>query len=342
MGKDNAFSPHNGKIALESSREGKNFAIQTNKYQFLTTEYRRKALSSRKHWKNMIQSMTGFGKVTAELPSKKVTVEIKALNSKQLDLSMRVPSLYKEKEMALRSLLLQSLERGKIEFNIYIEYIGKDVPTQINVAAIENYYNQIKNVAEKLNIALPADWFQTLLRMPDAVKSETVEPDETEWEVVLETVRKAIQALKDFRIQEGEMLRKLFAQKVANIARLLTEVEKYESERIDKIKARILENLRKVAEEDYDKNRFEQEMIYYIEKLDVNEEKNRLDNHLKYFIATMETGHGQGKKLGFIAQEMGREINTLGSKSNHAEMQKIVVQMKDELEQIKEQVLNVL
>ncbi len=290
----------------------------------------------------MIQSMTGFGKVTAELPSKKVTVEIKALNSKQLDLSMRVPSLYKEKEMALRSLLLQSLERGKIEFNIYIEYIGKDVPTQINVAAIENYYNQIKNVAEKLNIALPADWFQTLLRMPDAVKSETVEPDETEWEVVLETVRKAIQALKDFRIQEGEMLRKLFAQKVANIARLLTEVEKYESERIDKIKARILENLRKVAEEDYDKNRFEQEMIYYIEKLDVNEEKNRLDNHLKYFIATMETGHGQGKKLGFIAQEMGREINTLGSKSNHAEMQKIVVQMKDELEQIKEQVLNVL
>ena len=254
--------------------------------------------------------MTGFGKVTAELPSKKVTVEIKALNSKQLDLSTRIPSIYKDKEMELRSLLLQSLERGKVEFNIFIEYIGKDTPTQINLAAVENYYNQIKEIAEKLNISVPNDWFQTLLRMPDAIKSETVEPDEFEWEVVLETVKDAIKYLCDFRIQEGAMLQKLFEQKI--------------------------------AEKDYDKNRFEQEMIYYIEKLDVNEEKNRLDNHLKYFISTMESGHGQGKKLGFIAQEMGREINTLGSKSNHAEMQKIVVQMKDELEQIKEQVLNVL
>ena len=263
--------------------------------------------------------MTGFGKVTAELPSKKVTVEIKALNSKQLDLSTRIPSIYKDKEMELRSLLLQSLERGKVEFNIFIEYIGKDTPTQINLAAVENYYNQIKEIAEKLNISVPNDWFQTLLRMPDAIKH-----------------------LCDFRIQEGAMLQKLFEQKIANIAALLKEVEKYEGERIEKIKARIMDNLQKIAEKDYDKNRFEQEMIYYIEKLDVNEEKNRLDNHLKYFISTMESGHGQGKKLGFIAQEMGREINTLGSKSNHAEMQKIVVQMKDELEQIKEQVLNVL
>ena len=282
--------------------------------------------------------MTGFGKVTAELPSKKVTVEIKALNSKQLDLSTRIPSIYKDKEMELRSLLLQSLERGKVEFNIFIEYIGKDTPTQINLAAVENYYNQIKEIAEKLNISVPNDWFQTLLRMPDAIKSETVEPDESEWGVVLETVKH----LCDFRIQEGAMLQKLFEQKIANIATLLKEVEKYEGERIEKIKARIMDNLQKIAEKDYDKNRFEQEMIYYIEKLDVNEEKNRLDNHLKYFISTMESGHGQGKKLGFIAQEMGREINTLGSKSNHAEMQKIVVQMKDELEQIKEQVLNVL
>ena len=286
--------------------------------------------------------MTGFGKVTAELPSKKVTVEIKALNSKQLDLSTRIPSKYKDKEMELRSLLLQSLERGKVEFNIFIEYIGKDTPTQINLAAVENYYNQIKVIAEKLNISVPNDWFQTLLRMPDAIKSETVEPDESEWEVVLETVKDAIKHLCDFRIQEGAMLQKLFEQKIANIATLLKEVEKYEGERIEKIKARIMDNLQKIAEKDYDKNRFEQEMIYYIEKLDVNEEKNRLDNHLKYFISTMESGHGQGKKLGFIAQEMGREINTLGSKSNHAEMQKIVVQMKDELEQIKEQVLNVL
>ena len=281
--------------------------------------------------------MTGFGKVTAELPSKKVTVEIKALNSKQLDLSTRIPSIYKDKEMELRSLLLQSLERGKVEFNIFIEYIGKDTPTQINLAAVENYYNQIKEIAEKLNISVPNDWFQTLLRMPDAIKSETVEPDESEWEVVLETVKDAIKHLCDFRIQEGAMLQKLFEQKIANIATLLKEVEKYEGERIEKIKARIMDNLQKIAEKDYDKNRFEQEMIYYIEKLDVNEEKN-----LKYFISTMESGHGQGKKLGFIAQEMGREINTLGSKSNHAEMQKIVVQMKDELEQIKEQVLNVL
>ena len=286
--------------------------------------------------------MTGFGKVTAELPSKKVTVEIKALNSKQLDLSTRIPSIYKDKEMELRSLLLQSLERGKVEFNIFIEYIGKDTPPQINLAAVENYYNQIKEIAEKLNISVPNDWFQTLLRMPDAIKSETVEPDESEWEVVLETVKDAIKHLCDFRIQEGAMLQKLFEQKIANIATLLKEVEKYEGERIEKIKARIMDNLQKIAEKDYDKNRFEQEMIYYIEKLDVNEEKQRLSNHLKYFISTMESGSGQGKKLGFIAQEMGREINTLGSKSNHAEMQKIVVQMKDELEQIKEQVLNVM
>ena len=286
--------------------------------------------------------MTGFGKVTAELPSKKVTVEIKALNSKQLDLSTRIPSIYKDKEMELRSLLLQSLERGKVEFNIFIEYIGKDTPTQINLAAVENYYNQIKEIAEKLNISVPNDWFQTLLRMPDAIKSETVEPDESEWGVVLETVKDAIKHLCDFRIQEGAMLQKLFEQKIANIATLLKEVEKYEGERIEKIKARIMDNLQKIAEKDYDKNRFEQEMIYYIEKLDVNEEKQRLTNHLKYFISTLESGNGQGKKLGFIAQEMGREINTLGSKSNYAEMQKIVVQMKDELEQIKEQVLNVM
>lgn len=293
-------------------------------------------------FEQMIQSMTGFGKVTAELPSKKVTVEIKALNSKQLDLSTRLPSLYKDKEMEIRSLLLQSLERGKVEFNIYIEYIGKNTPTQINQAAVESYYLQIKEMADKLNVALPADWFQTLLRLPDAIKSEAVEADESEWEVVLGATQEAIRHLAEFRTQEGAMLQKLFEQKIANIAALLEKVADYESERIEKIKARITDNLTKIAGIDYDKNRLEQEMIYYIEKLDVNEEKNRLDNHLKYFLSTMASGHGQGKKLGFIAQEIGREINTLGSKSNHAEMQQIVVQMKDELEQIKEQVLNVL
>lgn len=286
--------------------------------------------------------MTGFGKVTAEFPSKKVTVEIKALNSKQLDLSTRIPSIYKEKEMSIRSLLLQSLERGKVEFNIYIEYIGKDTPTQINLTAVENYYNQIKNIADKLNIALPSDWFQTLLRMPDVIKTEAQEVNEEEWNTVQNTIKEAIQHLCDFRIQEGAMLQKLFEQKIANIKRLLSEIEIYEKERIEKIKARITDNLEKIAGQDYDKNRFEQEMIYYIEKLDINEEKLRLTNHLDYFLETLENGHGQGKKLGFISQEMGREINTLGSKSNHAEMQRIVVKMKDELEQIKEQVLNVM
>ena len=276
----------------------------------------------------MIQSMTGFGKVTAELPTKKVTVEIKALNSKQLDLSTRIPSIYKDKEMQIRSRLLQTLERGKVDFAIYIEYIGKDASSQINQEAVMSYFAQLKELSDKLGINVPSSWneLQLLLRMPDVIKTDPVEADEEEWNVVSKTIDEAIQHLCDFRIQEGALLK---------------DVEPYEKERIEKIKARILDNLEKLAV-DYDKNRFEQEMIYYIEKLDVNEEKNRLDNHLKYFLETMETGHGQGKKLGFIAQEMGREINTLGSKSNHADMQKIVVRMKDELEQIKEQVLNVL
>jgi len=290
----------------------------------------------------MIQSMTGFGKVTAELPTKKVTVEIKALNSKQLDLSTRIPSVYKEKEMELRSLLLQTLERGKVEFNIHVENIGKDIPTQINITAFENYYNQIRNIADEMKIEMPQDWFQTILRLPDTIKTEVAELDESEWIVILTTVRDAIAQLRNFRIQEGEMLFKLFEKKIANIDNLLSEVEKYEGERLEKVKARIIDNLEKVAEKDYDKNRFEQEMIYYIEKLDINEEKNRLRNHLTYFIETIKESGSQGKKLGFISQEIGREVNTLGSKSNHVEMQKIVVQMKDELEQIKEQVLNVL
>lgn len=290
----------------------------------------------------MIKSMTGFGKVTAELPSKKVTIEIKALNSKQLDLSTRIPSAYRDKEMEIRNLLLQNLERGKIEFNIYIEYIGRDTPTQINGAAIENYYLQIKDVSEKIGVALPADWFQVLLRLPDVVRTEAPEVDETEWHTIEAAIKNAVNQLNEFRTQEGLMLSKLFDEKIGNISALLTEVEKYEGERLERVKARILENLEKVIGMDFDKNRFEQEMIYYIEKLDINEEKNRLNNHLKYFINTMKDDTSAGKKLGFIAQEIGREVNTLGSKSNHAEMQQIVVRMKDELEQIKEQVLNVL
>ena len=286
--------------------------------------------------------MTGFGKVTAELSSKKVTVEVKSLNSKQLDLSTRIPSIYREKEMEVRSLLLQKLERGKVEFNIYIESTDKSMVTQINASAMADYYRQIVEVSTQLGIALPNDLLSTLLRMPDVIRTDTAEADEAEWNEVRGLVEQAIQHLIDFRVQEGVMLQRLFEQKIRNIAALLEQVSVYEVERVEKIKSRIKDNLQKLADQDYDKNRFEQEMIYYIEKLDVNEEKTRLDNHLKYFLTTMQEGHGQGKKLGFIAQEMGREINTLGSKSNHAEMQKIVVQMKDELEQIKEQVLNVL
>jgi uncharacterized protein (TIGR00255 family) len=286
--------------------------------------------------------MTGFGKVTAELPSKKVTIEIKSLNSKQFDLNARISAVYREKEIEIRNELLQALERGKIEFSIYIENIGKDTTAKINLPVVESYFEQIKTLSEHLHLAEPSDWFPMLLRMPDVIKNDIAELDESEWATIHNAIDEAIRQLISFRTQEGAMLQKLFEGKIANIAELLLQIDRYEGDRMEKIKSRILENLKKINEVDYDENRFEQELIYYIEKLDVNEEKSRLDNHLKYFIDTLNQGHGQGKKLGFIAQEIGREVNTLGSKSNHAEMQKIVVQMKDELEQIKEQVLNVL
>lgn len=290
----------------------------------------------------MIQSMTGFGKATAELLNKKITVEIKSLNSKQLDLSVRIPSIYKEHELNIRSLIAQRLERGKVDFAIYIENTGKETTSQINQNILESYYKQIKDSSEKLGIEVPSDWFQVLLRLPDVLKYEVQEADESEWKEVSETINKALDQLIDFRKQEGLMLKKLFEQKIENIGSLQSQIEEYEGERIEKVKTRITEALEKIENFDYDKNRFEQEMIYYIEKLDINEEKSRLTNHLKYFIETINSGTGQGKKLGFITQEIGREINTMGSKSNHAQMQQIVVQMKDELEQIKEQVLNVL
>jgi uncharacterized protein (TIGR00255 family) len=286
--------------------------------------------------------MTGFGKVTTELPDKKVIIEIKALNSKQLDLFSRIPSIYREKEMEMRSLLSKKLERGKIELTISVEYIGKDIATKINVSAIESYKNQIESIADSLHIDKPTEWFPTILRLPDVIKTEMVEADEEEWRVVRETLEKTIERLCEFRKQEGVMLSKLFEEKINHIAMLLKQVEPFEKERLEKIKARIADNLQHIPDVQVDSNRLEQEMIYYIEKLDINEEKKRLDNHLKYFIETLHSRHGQGKKLGFITQEIGREINTLGSKSNHAEMQQIVVQMKDELEQIKEQILNVL
>lgn len=290
----------------------------------------------------MIQSMTGFGKATAELSNKKITVEVKSLNSKQLDLSVRIPSVYKEQELNVRSLIARRLERGKVDFAIYVENTSKETTSQINQNVLESYYNQIKNSSEKLGIEVPSDWFQVLLRLPDVLKYEVQDADEEEWKVVANVINEALDQLVEFRKQEGKMLEDLFIRKIANISSLLSEIEPFEAERVEKVKTRIIEALEKIENFDYDKNRFEQEMIYYIEKLDINEEKARLRNHLKYFLETLNDTSGQGKKLGFITQEMGREINTTGSKANHVQMQQLVVQMKDELEQIKEQVLNVL
>ena len=288
--------------------------------------------------------MTGYGKATAELPDKKINIEIKSLNSKSMDISTRIAPIYREKEMEMRNEITKALERGKVDFCLWIEKDdASQIATPINKELIELYYKQIKDIVATTGIPEPNDWFATLLRMPDVMaKNETQELSEEEWQTVHAAISKAIDQLIDFRKQEGQALEKKFREKIDNITHLLQEVEPYEKERVGKIKERITDALEKTIAVDYDKNRLEQELIYYIEKLDVNEEKQRLANHLKYFVHTMENGSGQGKKLGFIAQEMGREINTLGSKSNHAEMQKIVVQMKDELEQIKEQVLNVM
>ena len=292
----------------------------------------------------MIQSMTGYGKATAELSDKKINVEIKSLNSKAMDLSTRIAPLYREKEIEIRNEIAKALERGKVDFSLWIDKKHAcELITPINQDVVVAYYERIRTISETTGIPAPEDWFSTLLRMPDVMtKNDIQELSEEEWKAVHATVLQAIQNLVEFRIQEGAALEKKFREKISNIAKLLTSVDPYEKERVEKIKERITDALEKTISVDYDKNRLEQELIYYIEKLDINEEKQRLSNHLKYFINTMEDGSGQGKKLGFIAQEMGREINTLGSKSNHAEMQKIVVQMKDELEQIKEQVLNVM
>jgi uncharacterized protein (TIGR00255 family) len=290
----------------------------------------------------MIQSMTGFGKSTTELSNKKISVEIKSLNGKQFDLNTRIPSIYREKEMQIRNTLMQAVERGKVDLLIYIENIDKNISSQINQGAVENYYEQIKSIAENLHLSFPADPFSIILRLPETIKTEFSEVDDSEWASVHKTIEEALKQFSDFRIQEGKMLEKLFVQKIENIGNLLKEIETYESERLEKVRNKMQEALSKIDSGSYDLNRFEQEMIFYIERLDVNEEKNRLENHLKYFRETMNNEKSQGRKLGFIVQEIGREINTMGSKSNHAEMQKLVVQMKDELEQIKEQVLNIL
>jgi uncharacterized protein (TIGR00255 family) len=291
----------------------------------------------------MIQSMTGYGKASGTYNDKKIVAEIKSLNSKQSDISTRMAGLYREKEIEVRNLIAQELERGKIDFSLYFESFGKDTNNRINQLMVESYHEQIQSIANNTGITMPENSLEIILRMPDVMKSEIVELDENEWIEVSKIITEAIQQLKVFRQQEGKSLEQVFRSKISNISNLLKEVEQYEAERIERIRARFIEGLQNLSDKfDYDENRLEQELIFYIEKLDVNEEKVRLQTHLDYFLETMDKEQAPGKKLGFITQEIGREINTLGSKSNHSEMQKIVVLMKDDLEQIKEQVLNVL
>ncbi len=291
--------------------------------------------------------MTGFGRGVAQTPTRRIKVEIKSLNSKQLDLSLRVPASYREMEVTLRNPIAETLERGKVELAANVENIVAEATSTINVELLGVYKSQIENLRASLNLPEPADWYTLLMRMPDALRTETQVVDEEDEAAFRQACSEALCSLVEFRRREGRKLYDFFMEKIERIRQLLKEVEPYESERVPKIRERLEDQLSRLTSIEYDRGRLEQEMIFYIEKLDVNEEKLRLSTHLNYFVETLGgeneyPKNGQGKKLGFIAQEMGREINTLGSKSNHAEMQKVVVKMKDELEQIKEQVLNVL
>ncbi|MBQ7149893.1 MAG: YicC family protein [Prevotella sp.] len=291
----------------------------------------------------MIQSMTGYGKAVVAYNEKKINVEIKSLNSKALDLSTRIAPLYREKEMEIRQYVAKQLDRGKVDFSIWIEKDAAAEASPINADIVKKYFEQIKAISEATGIPEPENWFETLLRLPDVTtKTDVEELSDEEWAAATQAIDVAVENLKAFRRQEGAALQKKFEEKIDNIANLLASIEPYEKSRVPKIREQIVKGLEAIPEVDYDKNRLEQELIYYIEKLDISEEKQRLANHLKYFRDTMNEDGPLGKKLGFIAQEMGREINTTGSKSNQAEMQNIVVKMKDELEQIKEQVLNAL
>lgn len=291
----------------------------------------------------MILSMTGYGKAVVAYNGKKINVEVKSLNSKSLDLSTRIAPVYREKEMEIRQRIQSKLLRGKIDFAIWVDKDAPQDATPINADLLRFYYDEINRIAYEKDISLTMDW-NTLMRMPDVLcKPEQEELSDEECNVMFSAIDEALSALIDFRRQEGDALSKKFEENINSIRSLLASIEPYEKSRVEKIRQRLEDNLAEIKNVEYDKNRLEQELIYYIEKLDISEEKQRLSNHLDYFIATMnEAEGGQGKKLGFIAQEMGREINTTGSKSNQAEMQNIVVGMKDELEQIKEQVLNVL
>lgn len=286
----------------------------------------------------MIQSMTGFGKASLQLPTKKITVEIKSLNSKGLDLNTRMPSVYREMELGLRNLISQKLERGKIDFSLFIEITGEETSSKINVPIVKGYINQMKEVIPNAD---ETELMKMAVRMPDALKTERDEIDENEWKQIQTVIDEAIENINSFRKSEGVALEKEFLHRIANIMTLMNNAVEYDAERVETVKSRLRTALDEL-QANVDENRFEQELIFYLEKYDITEEKVRLENHLNYFIETLAGTEANGRKLGFITQEMGREINTMGSKSNHSEMQKLVVMMKDELEKIKEQVLNVL
>jgi uncharacterized protein (TIGR00255 family) len=286
----------------------------------------------------MIQSMTGFGKATLQLPTKKITVEIKSLNSKGLDLNTRMPSVFREMELGLRNQLSLRLERGKIDFSLYVEVTGEETSSKINVPIVKGYIAQMKAVIPNAD---ETELMKMAVRMPDALKTERDEIDENEWKKIQTMIDEALENIVQFRKDEGVSLEKEFLHRIANIMTLMNNAVAYDAERVETVKTRLRTALDELKE-NVDENRFEQELIFYLEKYDITEEKVRLENHLNYFIETLAGTEANGRKLGFITQEMGREINTMGSKSNHSEMQKLVVMMKDELEKIKEQVLNVL
>lgn len=286
----------------------------------------------------MIQSMTGFGKASLQLPTKKITVEIKSLNSKGLDLNTRMPSVFREMELGLRNQISQRLERGKIDFSLYVEVTGEETTSKINVPIIKGYINQMKAV---IPTADETELMKMAVRMPDALKTERDEIDENEWKQIQTVIDEALENIANFRKDEGASLEKEFQLRISNINNLMNEAVSYDAERVETVKTRLRTALDELKV-NVDENRFEQELIFYLEKYDITEEKVRLGNHLNYFLETLNGTEANGRKLGFITQEMGREINTMGSKSNHTEMQKLVVMMKDELEKIKEQVLNVL
>lgn len=287
--------------------------------------------------------MTGYGKATGEINNKKISVEIKSLNSKQADINVRIPSFYKEKELPLRSYINKELQRGKIELNLYVELLGGQSNHEINKELFKKYYADLSAVADELGQTDNTDFMSIISKMPDVLKTEREELDDNEWNEIDKIIVTAVKNLNEFRTSEGNALAEDLKLRINNISSLLNEVEKYDASRIEAIKERISNNLNEaVGENNVNKDRFEQELIYYIEKFDVTEEKTRLTTHLNYFLETANSSNSEGKKLGFISQEIGREINTLGSKANNADLQKIVVQMKDELEKIKEQVLNIL